>query len=304
LGPFREGARGYDGPVVSDTRGVARAPWATPRIRLVLRLAMLVGLALGVETVVLHLVTDPLADVHAYYDAGARLNAGEPLYDQPATTDEAAFYRYPPLLAILFRPLALLPFGVAAAIWMAAIAAMVVVTLWRIDLRRPLTQFVVCALALPMGWAIVIGQAQVAVTMLLAIGMPWSVAFAANLKLFPILVALHWVGRRDWRCLRNLAIWLAALAVIQLVLEPAGTLAYPGFLRIDQVGSVVSLSPYAVSPWLWAALFVAGVVAALRVAPRRYGWAVAVGVATLASPRLLLYQLSSLVAAVRDPGDL
>jgi Glycosyltransferase family 87 len=289
--------------VVSESRGVVPAWWATPRIRLVLRLAMLVGVALGVETVILHLVTDPLADVHAYYDAGARLNAGQPLYEQPATTDEAAFYRYPPLLAILFRPLALLPFPVAAAIWMAGIAAMVVVTLWRIDLRRPVSRFVVCALALPMGWAIVIGQAQVAVTMLLAIAMPWSVALAANLKLFPILTGLYWVGRRDWRCLRNLAIWLVVLAVVQLILEPAGTLAYPGFLRMDQVGTVVSLSPYALSPWLWAVLVVAGLVAALWVAPRRFGWAVAVALATLASPRLLLYQLSSLIAGVRGPGD-
>ena len=40
-----------------------------------------------------------------------------------------------PLLAILFRPLALLPFGMAAAIWMAAIGAMLVATLYRIDLQ-------------------------------------------------------------------------------------------------------------------------------------------------------------------------
>jgi len=277
--------------------------WATPRIRLVLRLAMLVGLALGVETVVLHLLTDPLADVHAYYDAGARLNAGQPLYVQPAGVDEAAFYRYPPLLAILFRPLALLPFGVAAAIWMVAIGMSLVVTLLRIDLRRPVTLFVVCALALPIGWSVVIGQAQVAVTMLLAIGMPWSVALAANLKVFPILVAVWWLGRREWHCLRRLVVWLVIFGVLQLVLEPAGMLAYPGFLRLDQVGSVISLSPYALSPWLWAALLAAGLALALWAAPRPYGWAVAVAVSVLASPRLLLYQISSLIAGTRDPDD-
>ena len=95
-----------------------------------------VGLALGIETVILHLMTDPLADVHAYYDAGARLNAGLPLYDQPATTNEAEFYRYPPLLAILFRPLALLPFEAAAAIWMSADRAVLRWRLIRLDLRR------------------------------------------------------------------------------------------------------------------------------------------------------------------------
>ena len=289
--------------MTSDNPPRPVAWWATPRVRLVLRLAMLVGLALGVETVVLHVLTDPLADVHAYYDAGARLNAGQPLYDQPAGVDEAAFYRYPPLLAILFRPLALLPFGIAAAIWMAAIGAMLVATLYRIDLHRPVTLFVICALALPTGWALVIGQAQVAVTFLLAIATPWSVALAANLKVFPILAAVWWLGRRDWRALGELVGWLVALAVVQVVLEPTGSFAYPAFLRLDQVGSVVSLSPYALSPWLWAGLLAVGLAGALWSARRPYGWAVAVAVSVLASPRLLLYQVSSLVAGTRAPDD-
>ena len=66
------------------------------------------------------LTTDPAADVHAYYEAGARLNAGQPLYEQSATVEGSHYYFYPPLLAVAFRPLALLPFEVAAAIWMAS----------------------------------------------------------------------------------------------------------------------------------------------------------------------------------------
>ena len=38
-------------------------------------------------------------------------------------------------------------------------------------------------------------------------------------------------------------------------------------------------------------------------ARRPYGWAVAVAVSVLASPRLLLYQVSSLVAGTRAPDD-
>ena len=53
----------------------------------------------------IHVTTDPLADVRAYYDAGARLNAGQPLYQPGADPDLAQFYRYPPLLAILFLSL-------------------------------------------------------------------------------------------------------------------------------------------------------------------------------------------------------
>ena len=78
------------------------------RVQWIFIAAAVLGLVIGLDTLVLHLQLDPLADVRAYYDAGARLNAGIPLYEQTATTDEAGFYRYPPLLAIAFRPLALL----------------------------------------------------------------------------------------------------------------------------------------------------------------------------------------------------
>ena len=42
---------------------------------------------------------------------------------------------------------------------------------------------------------------------------------------------------------------------------------------------------------------------ALRYAPTRAGWALAVAASVLVSPRLLLYQLSTLQAAVRPPDD-
>ena len=46
------------------------------RVRWVLIAASVLGLIIGLDTLVLHLRLDPLADVRAYYDAGARLNAG------------------------------------------------------------------------------------------------------------------------------------------------------------------------------------------------------------------------------------
>src|SRR5258705_683787 len=68
--------------------------------------------------------TDGLSDVHAYYDAATRLNAGLPLYDLSTDVNASEFYRYPPLLAIVFRPLALLPFEVAAGLWELAMVAL------------------------------------------------------------------------------------------------------------------------------------------------------------------------------------
>src|SRR6476659_9118228 len=172
------------------------------RVRMVLFGAAVVGTLIGINTFLLHLFGDPLADVRAYYDAGARLNAGQPLYVQTATTDDPGFYRYPPLLAIAFRPLALLPYETAALIWEAFLIVLFVGTLVRMGLRNQWTWIVSGWLAAPIAWSLAIGQAQVAVTFLVALGAPWPIPVAGQLKIFPILVAVYWIGRRDWGALR------------------------------------------------------------------------------------------------------
>ena len=156
-------------------------------------------------------------------------------------------------------------------------------------------------LALPIMWALTIGQAQVLVTLLLALGAPWAVAIAANLKLLPLLVAVYWIGRREWRQLGRLVVWMAALGVIQLLLEPTGTMAYLGFLNIDQVGQVRNVSLYAISPVLWAVSVLILLIVALRLAPSRWGWAAAVVLSVFATPRLLVYQVSTLLAGLGGP---
>ncbi len=270
-------------------------------VQLVLAASAVLGALIGLQTLVLHLTLDPLADVRAYYDAGARLNAGLPLYDQPAGTDDAAFYRYPPLLAVFFRPLALLPFETAALIWEALLLVLFAATVYRSGLRNRWTWLVLGWLAAPIAWSLAIGQAQVAVTFLVILGTPFGIALAANLKLLPLLVAVYWVGRRDLRALGILGLWLVALAALSLLLEPAGTIAFIGFPDLGQVGNVENRSLYALSPLLWLAFVAMLATLAFRFAPTRAGWALAVALSVLASPRLLMYQLSTLQATVRGP---
>ena len=258
------------------------------------------GLLLGIEVLILHLSTDPLADVHAYYDAGARLNAGLPLYVQTADPNFNFYYFYPPLLAITFRPLALLPFATAALIWEAIMIGATVLTFRRIGLREPVV-LAACWLALPILWTLAIGQAQALVSLLLAYGTPFGVALAAHLKVFPALAAIYWVGRREWRRLGLFAAWMAAFIGLQFVLEPAATLGYLTFLTTDLVGNVQNLSLYAISPALWGASVVVMALVALRLANTRWGWAAAVVLSVFATPRLLSYQLSTLLAAFRPP---
>lgn len=273
------------------------------RVQWVFIAASVLGLIIGADTLVLHLRLDPLADVRAYYDAGARLNAGLPLYQQAATTDDPGFYRYPPLLAIAFRPLALLPFETAALIWEGLLIALFVGTLVRSGLRNRWTWIVAGWLAAPIAWSLAVGQAQIAVTFLVALGSPWAIALAGHLKLLPVVVAIYWIGRRDWGAVAHFVAWVLGLGLLSLILEPAGTVAFIGFTDLQQVGNVQNRSLYALSPVLWAA-FVIGVMGlALRFAPTRAGWALAVVVSVVISPRLLMYQLSTILAAVRSTGD-
>jgi hypothetical protein len=264
-------------------------PATVRQMRLVLFGAAVVGALIGVNNFILHATTDPLADVRAYYDAAARLNAGVPLYEQSVDTNAAAFYRYPPLLAIAFRPLALLPYPLAAAIWETLLVAAFAWTVWRLGWRPP-TWLALGMLAMPIVWSLVVGQAQVLVTALLVVGAPWAMALATHMKLLPALVALFWIGRREWRPLGWFVAWCGALFAVQLALEPAATIAYLGFPNLSQVGEVNNLSIYTASPLLWAALVALGVAAA------------AVALSVLATPRLLAYQLMTLLAALRAPA--
>ena len=274
-------------------------PLSIVRSRALLIVSAALGIV-GVSVFWLHITTDPLADFRVYYDAAARLNAGLPLYPPGARI-------YPPLFEIALRPLALLPYELAAAIWVAIMAVAFAWTLRRLGIKRPATWYAVGLLGIGIGWSLAIGQAEVIVALLLTLGNPLAVAIAGNIKLFPFLVGTYWLARRDWRSLGLLVGWTAALVLLQLLLEPANTLAFPATLGLVNSQIVDSgehaLSPYATSPLLWAALLLVGFMATLRLGMTRWGWPSAVALAVLASPHLLSYMLMSLLACLRPRQD-
>lgn len=284
-------------------RGGAPSPvplrWRLARLG-VFALAI-VGALLGTAVLWYHATVDPLVDVRAYYDAASRLNAGEPLYPSGADPNVADFYRYPPLLAIVLRPFALLPFHVAAVLWGAAMVGCLLLTIRRLGGGRR-AWLGAALLGVPIGWALAIGQAHLLVVLLVAVGQPWSIALATNIELFPALVAVWWIGRRDWGAVAAFVAWMVVLTLGQWLLEPAGSAAFPGTLTLEHVGEVASLSPFELSPEVWLVLLGLGAVVAVALAPTRWGWPAAVTLATLASPRLLLYVLTELLATVREPG--
>ena len=254
---------------------------------------------LGLQMLAFHLGTDPLTDFRVYYDAAARLNAGQPLYPPGARI-------YPPLFEIVLRPLALLPFDVAAGIWVGITLAAFGLTLWRIGIRRPATWIAVATLSAAIAWVLAIGQAEVIITLLLTLGGPFAVALAGNIKLFPLLAGIYWLARRDWRDFGRFVGWTGSLALLQLVLDPGDTLAFPGTLTVvsTQVAEAGNhdLSPFGYSPILWVALVVLGVACAWRLGRTRWGWAAAVALSVLSSPHLFSYNLMTLLACLRQKG--
>jgi hypothetical protein len=245
-----------------------------------------------------HLANDPLHDFHVYYDAAARLNAGLPLYPPGARI-------YPPLFSILCRPLALLPFEIAAVIWEGLVVAALGLTLWRTGIRRPATWWAVAALSIGIGWTLAIGQAEAIIVLLLTFGNPFTVALAGNIKLYPLAAGIYWLARRDWRALGRLAGWTAGLVLLQLVLDPADTLAFPGTLGPGQVvGEVASsgnISPFVISPLLWIVCVAIELAIAFRLGRTRWGWAAAVGLTVFVSPRVFSYNLITLLACLGGP---
>jgi hypothetical protein len=261
-----------------------------------------VGALAGAGVAWLHLTGDPLADAHAYFDAANRLNHGLPLYPKGIDPSSNLVYLYPPLLAVALRPIALLPYPVFALVWEAIVLVSFGLLIVHLGANRRVW-LAIGILGIPIGWALSIAQAHVPMTLLLAIGQPWSIALAANVKIFPALVALWWLGRRDYQAFIAFLLWGLLYGLAQLVLEPNGTFEFlGGGVGLAQLGAVRNISPFTFgSPVLWVGLVVLGGVLTLRLAKTRWGWPAAIALGTLSPPRLLVYMLTGLVAALREP---
>lgn len=272
-------------------------------VNLLLFVAAVVGAAAGVAVAYMHVVGDPLNDARAYYDAAVRLNAGLPLYPEGIDPSTNRIYLYPPLLAMALRPLALLPYEWFAVVWELFVVTCFVLLIRHLGVRRRATWIAIGILGVPIGWALAVAQAHIPMTLLIAIGQPWSIAVAANIKLFPALIVLWWLGRREFEAVAAFAMWSALLVLAQVLVEQGGAFAYFQQVGFEQIGegTIRNFSPFVLSPVIWASLLAVGAIATLALARTKWGWAVAVTFATLAPPRLLIYMLTSIVAAVRQP---
>lgn len=191
-------------------------------------------------------------DAVVYLAGGERLNVGHPLYalspgDRPLGM-KPPFWTVPllspPLVAVLFRPLALLPQDLGAYVWwfvtMSAIGA-VLIAYWR---RRPvLTSVAVILLAVPLTYEIGVGNVNAILLIGSVLVWRWTVAgkqelaggataFIALLKLSPVVLAWWLVTQRQTRAV--VAGIVVGILVLGLTVFGAGLDAHLRFVEITR----------------------------------------------------------------------
>lgn len=324
-GPAHQGWRGVIGLRVIALWGPVRT------MRVVAAIALGVGMAWVIANSHswVGAPTTWIADTQYYFGAGERLDAGHLLYayspgDRPLTVDPFAFagpFLYPPLLGVLWRPLALLPYEPTVIAWWAAglvtflsslvwllrhggipvaigtllLLVPLVETAWSGNVSTFLTPLIIWTwLALARGHDRAAGAA---------------IGLATVLKLTPGFLAWWLIVERRWSAVRSAV--AAGVVGIVVSLVGAGPGAYGDYLRVSGLvartgGTEASLSGIlrgmGASPDVLALVApivaVVGIaaIAALRDRPR-LAWGSAVVAGVFASPVFNLTNVTLLLAA-------
>ena len=235
-----------------------------------------------------------LVDMDAYWQAGLRLREGAALHPAYADPTVAEVYRYAPWFAFAWVPLTFLPIGLVRVLWSALLLAGGGAALVPLLRRRSLASIALAAILGSLLLRIAsVGSVHPLLIAALVLGVDrpsgslW-VGIAASLKAVPILFAVVYAARGEWR--------RAAMSCFA-----AAVLVLPTFLfdlsRYPADPLELSFSLYNRVPIAWAAIAGALVVAAAYLAWRRsaYTW-LALAVASLAAlPRTFAYDFTLLL---------
>ena len=213
-------------------------------------------------------------DFHAYWLAGRNLLTGARLYPGPETIlglpDE---FRYLPIVALIFVPFALLPYGVALVAWTALQLA--VATAIGVALIRPLPAasrpWLAAAYVFFLGLVLEVTLGNVNLLSLALALLAWRfrdravvagviLAAAVGLKFLPLTLLLFYVASGRWRVvLTGAVVGFAALALGAIVM-PDRTAEYvrfaPRLLEQDWVyAHIARPGPPALAAIFWSEVF-------------------------------------------------
>ncbi len=243
-------------------------------------------------------------DEYAYWLAGARLEAGEPLYDLAAAPNTPFAYWYPPPLAQVLAPLTSFVGADAFSVaWTIALLA----CLWWLAGRDALVALALVAF-LPVAIELRVRNVHLLIAVLVVLALRRSWAFwvpAAALKITPVLGIIYLAAAGRWRDAVKVAVLGLGVLGLSVALGPE---AWRDFLDVVGVragtdgGSLLPI-PFALRFAAGAVLaVVAGFVAAGRLGadrfPRFAGEALLVVGLTIANPTLWMTAFSLLVAIV------
>lgn len=223
----------------------------------------------------------PFTDAWTYLAAGDRLNLGHDLYrlrpgDLPVDLYPELFpvpMVGPPIMGVIFRPLAAIDIGLA--IWVLACWSALLGTMAYLVDKVGILAVVVCiALSLSIGEQLAAGNVASFFPLLLLVA--WktrvratpgvAIGLMATAKLAPIALAGWLIGARNWRAVAALAVTLALAAIACLVF--AGWANTVDYLRVlSTVGpSTFSVSSALGVSWASYAVLVGGSLLAIATA--------------------------------------
>jgi hypothetical protein len=223
-----------------------------------------------------------------------RLREGAALYPSVANIEASDVYRYAPWFAWLTVPFSYLPIWLAGAIWSLILVAASIAAVVPLARRGAWHQV---ALFFP----ILIGISAFGnVQALLVASLVWTadrwsgpvwIGVAASLKIFPILLALTYLGRGDW--LRA----VMSVAVAAILWAPAFLYDLRGYVTESGQAGLFG------STVVWATVAVIAVGVALLLARNRFGWVASATAVVLGAPRFFIYDVTYLAIGAPATRD-
>jgi hypothetical protein len=230
----------------------------------------------------------------AYWIAGHRLAAGQPIYSDPSVAFEPFAFHYIPAVAQVLAPVTVL---VAAVPFLIGFRALLLLALWEMSGRRML-DFLAMLAFVPIALSLRVEYVEILMAFAVVVGLgrwPWAFMVGALVKASPGLGLVYLAMQRRWRD-------VAVSAVLGLVVVGVSYLLAPDLWRqwlaaisgrSDIVGNSIVPLPYSVRAITG---FVLAILAGLL--GRRRGELLLVGAVTIANPGLSLQGFAVLAAAV------
>ena len=235
-----------------------------------------------------------LSDLKAYLAAAELLAAGgNPFEVQLWERGLPYHYHYSPWFAALFVPLTYLPLELVQVGWsiiLIGASAMALVPL----VRQFGTAVYPFAMLMAFLLANLVAEGNVQPLLLAALiwtlerrSGPIAVGVAASLKITPILFALVYASRGEWRGAFLAGAVAAVLVAPTLLFELPETATATGGTGL-----------FTTAPVLWGVMLVAALAVTWWLARGRFGWLAAATATVLALPRLLIFDVTNLLAAL------